>query len=137
LEFLDDFYNPVMAFPTLWEHILWSWTGWEDGPILQYIGPGEPGVVPPMLQGLSMFSGWVGYVYDVLGVDWDAVPDTVAILNSMIEAGVDHKTLALIMVEDLLEFLDDYDGFVAFTDLWEHIMTDRWVILEQLEFIQQ
>ena len=134
LEFLDDFYGDV-AFPILWEHILWHWTGWEYEPILQYVGLGEPGVVPQALRNLSMFGPWVEFVYMTLGVDWDALPNTSAILGSMIDAGVDHKTLALIMVEDFIEFLDDYDGYVAFLDLWEHIMADRWVILERLEFL--
>ena len=134
IEFLDDFSGHT-AFPALWEHILWSWTGWETEPVLQFIGNGELGVVPAALQNLSMFGVWVESVYDILGVDWGAVPSTSAILNSMIEAGVDHKTIALIMVEDFLEFLDDFDGYVAFPDLWEHIMADRWIILEPLVFI--
>ncbi|MCL2415480.1 MAG: hypothetical protein FWD01_01585, partial [Defluviitaleaceae bacterium] len=104
------------------------WSDWMDTHILHFIGQGVPGVVPLHQQNLSEFSDWVEEIYFILGVDWSQVPAASAALDRIINDGNSEKVVAMIMAEDFMNFITYSDENIQFGDLWEHIMTDRWII---------
>ncbi|MCL2416000.1 MAG: hypothetical protein FWD01_04205, partial [Defluviitaleaceae bacterium] len=66
----------------------------------------------------------------LIGGSWDNVAFASYVFDDMVADGIDHKTLGLILVEDLLEFLDDYVAFegeflAIFEDLW-YLFTAPW-----------
>jgi len=74
---------------------------------------------PPEIQ------AWVDRVNASLAVDWNVAPETSKILDDMFADGVDHKGIGIVIIQDLLEVLDDFNGPIAFNDLWGQFMW-RW-----------
>jgi len=139
LTLLDD-YDADNRFDDLWGQFMGMWEGWQYEPPLRFVDEMNNPISVPDTSGLlvseiNLAASVVEHVYILLGVNWDAVPVARNILDNMIESGIDHRTIALIMVEDFLEFMDDFDGVVAFPDLWEHILHHNWTVSHQLEFV--
>ena len=109
---LDDS-GAEAIFTDLWDQFIHGWQGWQSVPPLAYTGP----------KNRELF------------IDWDATPFSRDILDQMQISGLDYKTIALIMVEDFLEYMDDYDGLVAFRGLWDMILDHYWTINHQLEYV--
>jgi len=134
LEVLDD-YDGTILFEELWEQALsWRWANWRQHSTLQFIGNGSSGSVPNSQRNLSEFSDYISYVYSLTSVNWDTLQMSSSILDALISAGIDHKTIALIMIDDFLEFIDTNDGVSVFDDLWVQVLTDDWSINSPLQY---
>jgi len=139
IEFLDDA-TGVTVFDDLWYEFMPQWIGWGSGfdaPLsFQFWNFNEPDEIPVDTSGLRPdFAGWVEFAYGITGVQWSEVPHSVAQINRLMDANVDPVIIALIMVEDFLEFMDDYDAsVVAFPCLWEQIIDFNWIINHRLSW---
>ena len=140
IEFLDDATGRATAFDDLWFEFMPQWIGWGSGfeAPLSYHDWNFNGLneIPVNTSGLSPdIAGWVELAYGVTGVQWSEVPYSLAQINRLIDADVDPIVIGLIMVEDFLEFMDDYDGSViAFPCLWEQIIAFNWTINHRLSW---
>jgi hypothetical protein len=134
IELLDDYDGPVI-FMDLWEQFMYNWDGWQNQSPLAFTGANNSSYTLPDTSGMSdVYAGYIEDVYATLGVSWSAVPESRDTLVLLITAGLSHRDIALIMIEDFLEYLDDYDGDVAFEDLWDRIIRHNWRINHQLRY---
>jgi len=65
---------------------------------------------------------WINRINTSFSVNWTIAPETSKILDDMFADGVDHKGIGIVMIQDLLEVLDDFNGPIAFNDLWGQFM---------------
>ena len=139
IEFLDDA-GGLSVFDDLWFEFMPQWIGWGSGfqaPLaFHFWNFNEPDEIPVDTSGLHPdFASWVEWAYGVTGVQWSEVPYSLAQINRLVNANVDPIVIGLIMVEDFLEFMDDYDASViAFPCLWEQIIAFNWTINHRLSW---